>query len=134
VLAFDPALVLELAEAERASVLLGVPIMLIALMEHPDLTRRDPVLAALRGQLRRHRSGRAGARDRAAPRGEVQHRLRHHRVLPLITQTRLDDSVADRSGTPGQPMPNTEVMIADPVTGVPVAPGEVGELRARGYL
>ena len=46
VLAFDPALVLELAETERASILLGVPTMLIALTEHPDLARRD--LSALR--------------------------------------------------------------------------------------
>jgi fatty-acyl-CoA synthase len=40
VLAFDPALVLELAETERATLILGVPTMLIAVMEHPDLARR----------------------------------------------------------------------------------------------
>jgi acyl-CoA synthetase (AMP-forming)/AMP-acid ligase II len=46
VLAFDPALVLELLEAERAAVFLGVPTMMIAVFDHPDLARRD--LSSLR--------------------------------------------------------------------------------------
>jgi fatty-acyl-CoA synthase len=134
VLAFDPALVLELAEAERASVMLGVPTMLIALLEHPDLARRD--LSALRCVV----SG--GATVPAELVHAVEERLGARfsivygttECCPLVTQTRLEDTLTDRSSTLGQPLPNTEVMIADPVTGVPVAPGEVGELRARGYL
>jgi fatty-acyl-CoA synthase len=134
VLAFDPALVLELAEAERATALLGVPTMLIAVMEHPDLARRD--LSSLRCAV----SG--GATVPA----ELVHRIEQRlgvtfsivygttECCPLITQTRLDDTATDRSTTLGQPMPQTEVMIADLVTGEPVGPGEVGELRARGYL
>ena len=46
VLAFDPALVLELLESEQSNVFGGVPTMMIALLEHPDLARRD--LSALR--------------------------------------------------------------------------------------
>ena len=38
VLAFDPALVLELIEAERGTVFGGVPTMMIAILGHPDLT------------------------------------------------------------------------------------------------
>src|SRR4029453_2809295 len=46
VLAFDPALVLELIETEHAALSGGVPTMLIAMMEHPDRARRD--LSSLR--------------------------------------------------------------------------------------
>jgi fatty-acyl-CoA synthase len=134
VLAFDPALVLELAETERASVLVGVPTMLIALTEHADLARRD--LSAVRCVV----SG--GATVPA----ELVHRIEERlgvtfsivygitECSPLISQTRLDDALADRAGTLGQPLPQTEVVVADPVTGEAVAPGEVGELRVRGYL
>ena len=43
---FDPALQLELIESERASITLGVPTMLIALLGHPDFAGRD--LSSLR--------------------------------------------------------------------------------------
>jgi fatty-acyl-CoA synthase len=46
VLAFDPAVVLELCESERAAVFGGVPTMMIAMLEHPDFGRRD--LSSLR--------------------------------------------------------------------------------------
>jgi fatty-acyl-CoA synthase len=41
VLAFEPALVLELIESERSTAFSGVPTMLIAMLEHPDFERRD---------------------------------------------------------------------------------------------
>jgi len=41
VLMFDPALVLELIEAEHVEMMGGVPTMLVALMEHPDFKTRD---------------------------------------------------------------------------------------------
>src|SRR3712207_8191650 len=37
---------------------------------------------------------------------------------PLITQTRPDDPAAIRATTVGQPLPQTEVKIIDPATGV----------------
>src|SRR5712664_3628893 len=49
VLAFDPALVLELMEAERAAVFAGVPTMMIAMLGHPDIGRRD--LSSLRAAV-----------------------------------------------------------------------------------
>ena len=39
--AFDPGLVLELLETYRGNAMVGVPTMLIALIEHPDFVRRD---------------------------------------------------------------------------------------------
>ena len=54
-------------------------------------------------------------------------------LSPIVTQTRPEDSPEDRANTLGQPLPQTEIMICDPETNLPVAPGEVGEFCARGY-
>jgi fatty-acyl-CoA synthase len=132
--AFDPGLVLELLEAERANAMFAVPTMLIALLEHPDFARRD--LSALRCMS----SGGA-----PVP-GELALRIERHtnatfavaygttECCPVITQARLDDTLEDRTTTLGRPGPQTELMICGPLTDEPVAPGQVGELRARGYL
>ena len=50
--AFDPALLLALFEAERGTLMLSVPTMLIRLLDHPDARTRDLTswrLAALGG-------------------------------------------------------------------------------------
>ena len=52
---------------------------------------------------------------------------------PCITQTRLDDSPADRAETLGRPHPHVEVQIADPATGETLPAGAVGEILTRGY-
>ena len=134
VLAFDPALVLELLESEQSNVFGGVPTMMIAMLEHPDLARRD--LSALRCAV----SG--GAPVPAELVRRVEERLGVPFCIvfgttecsPLLTQTRLDDTDADRAETLGQPLPQTEVQVADAATGQPVPLGQVGELCARGYL
>ena len=38
---FDPGLVLELSETYGSTAMLGVPAMLIAMIEHPDFSSRD---------------------------------------------------------------------------------------------
>ena len=134
VLAFDPALVLELIEAERAAVFGGVPTMMIAMLGHPDIERRD--LSSLRVAV----SG--GSPVPAELVRQVEERLgvRFSIVFgttecsPLVTQVRLDDSAQDRAETLGTPLPQTEVKIADVATGGPVPVGQPGELCARGYL
>jgi fatty-acyl-CoA synthase len=132
VLAFDPALVLELLEAERAVMFGGVPTMMIAMLSHPDIGRRD--LSSLRVAV----SG--GSPVPAGLVREVEARLgvRFSIVFgttecsPLVTQVKVDDSDQDRAETLGTPLPQTEVMIADDRGPVPV--GQPGELCARGYL
>jgi len=134
VLAFDPALVLELLEAERAAVFGGVPTMMIAMLGHPDFGQRD--LSSLRAAV----SG--GSPVPAALVREVEARLgiRFSIVFgttecsPLVTQVQLDDSEQDRAETLGRPLPQTEVMIAGIAGGGPVPIGQPGELCARGYL
>ena len=134
VLAFDPALVLELCETERSSVLAGVPTMLIAMLAHPELDRRD--LSSLRVAV----SG--GSPVPAALVRQVEDRLKvmfsivfgTTECSPLITQVRLTDAADDRAETLGTPLPQAEVKVADISTGAPVPVGQIGELCARGYL
>ena len=134
VLAFDPAVVLDILESERSNVLIGVPTMLLTLLEHPDVAGRD--LSALRCAV----SGGSPVPAELVRRVENRFGVRFSIVFgttecsPLISQARLDDDDADRAETLGQPLPQTEVKVADPDTGDAVALGQVGELCARGYL
>jgi len=52
---------------------------------------------------------------------------------PVITQTRTDDSIAQRTGTVGAALPEIEVKIINPETGETLGVGESGELCCRGY-
>jgi fatty-acyl-CoA synthase len=134
VLAFDAGLVLDLAESLRGNVLAGVPTMLVSLLEHADLPRRD--LSSVRLVV----SGGSPVPAELAQRVEAELGVRFCIVFgttecsPLISQTHPGDVAEDRTGTLGQPLPQTEVMVSDPRTGQPVPVGQVGELCARGYL
>ena len=134
VLTFDPALVLELIETECGNVMGAVPTMLIAIMEHPDFSKRD--LSSLRAVL----SGGSTVPAELVRRIESTLGIRFGIVFgqteasPVITQTRLDDDPDDKALTIGQPLPQTEVKIVDPSTGDVVPVGEIGELCTRGYL
>ena len=130
---FEAARMLELIEAERGTVVLGVPTMLIAMLEHPDAARRD--LSSLKvvasggssvpPELVRSFSARFGVRFSVVY-GQTE-------SSPLITMVRPGAEPEDAINTIGQPMPNTEVKIVDPATGAVVPCGVVGELCTRGY-
>ncbi|MGH9023492.1 MAG: AMP-binding protein [Acidimicrobiia bacterium] len=132
--AFDPALMLQLLDEERATVALGVPTMLLALLEHPDLPGRN--LEALRVLL----SG--GSRVPADLVRRIESELGVRLTIvygttecsPIVTQVCLDDEAADREDTLGRPVAQAEVKIIDPVSGEIVPPGAEGELCVRGYL
>jgi fatty-acyl-CoA synthase len=134
VLAFDPALVLELFETERAAMFAGVPTMIIAMLGHPDFERRDlsSIRVAVSGgspvpaELVRQVEERVGARFSIVF-GTTE-------CSPLISVVRLDASAEERAETLGTPLPQTEIQVADVATGAPVSVGEIGELCARGYL
>jgi fatty-acyl-CoA synthase len=131
---FDAGRALELVERERATHFFGVPTMLIAMLEHPDVGRRD--LSALRSvtsggalvvpEVVRAIESRFGARF-CIVYGQTE-------SSPVITQTRPEDSTVDKAETIGRPLPQTAVKIVDPATGAVVPPGVVGELCTRGYL
>jgi fatty-acyl-CoA synthase len=131
---FDPGLALELSETYRGVCFGGVPTMLTALLSHPSLARRD--LSSLRYAL----SG--GAPVPAELVRRVEATLGIPFVITFaqtesscsITVTRPGDTPDDRAETLGRPLPQTEVKIIDPRTGVTLAPGTVGEICTRGYL
>jgi fatty-acyl-CoA synthase len=130
---FDPALVLGLVASEGAAVLGGVPTMLIAELESPAFPGTD--CSGLRAVL----SGGATVPADLVRRVEREMGVRFGIVFgqtecsPVITQTRLDDTIEDKAETIGQPLAHTEVRIVDPANGEVVPPGLPGELQTRGY-
>jgi fatty-acyl-CoA synthase len=130
---FDPALELELIESERATLLLGVPTMLIALLEHPDCGQRD--LSSLRLAV----SGGATVPPAVVRSMEARFGAPLSIIYGqtessgLITSVRLGDGPADRATSLGRPLPQTAVKIVDPATHAVVPPGVIGELCTRGY-
>jgi fatty-acyl-CoA synthase len=130
---FDPALVLELIEAERGAMVLTVPTMLLAMLERYASAPRD--LSSLRTVM----SGGAKVADTLVRRTtqtfgcEFSILFGQAELHGVLTQTRTADSPKDQAETLGQPMPHVEVKIADLVTGEPVGTDEDGEICARGY-
>ena len=130
---FEPGLVLELIESERASIAVGVPTMLLSLVEHPDFSRRD--LSSLRSvssggsvvpaELIRDIESRLGVQC-AVVFGQTE-------ACGFISQTELDDSAEDKASTLGKPLPGVEARVVEVDSRAVVSPGEAGELEIRGY-
>jgi fatty-acyl-CoA synthase len=130
---FDPAHVLEAFETYRGTHSLLVPTMLIAILDHPDRARRD--LSSVQTVL----SG-ASAVPASLVRRTIEQLGCRFSILfgqtethGVISQTRITDAPDDQAMTVGQPLPQLEVKIADPVTGDALAIGEAGEICCRGY-
>ncbi len=131
--AFDPGQLLEAAEGARATHLIGVPTMIIGLLEHPQFAGRE--LAALRVVM----AGGASVAPELVRAIEARLHARFNigygqtEASPIVTQLRLDDPPEVKADTVGQPLPQTEVRIVDPASGATVACGAVGEMCVRGF-
>jgi fatty-acyl-CoA synthase len=131
---FDAGATLEAVAAERCTSLYGVPTMFVAELGHPDLSRFD--VSSLRTgimagspcplPLMRQVMETLGAREVTIGYGQTE-------ASPIITQTSVDDPIEVRVGTVGRPIPGVEVRLVDPGSRKDVAPGEAGELAARGH-
>jgi fatty-acyl-CoA synthase len=129
---FDPGLVLDLVESERATLTCGVPTMLLALMGHADFARRD--LSSLRAvsgggavvpaELVRRIEAALGVQF-AIVFGQTE-------ACGFISQTRLDDEAEDKAATLGQPLPGVSARVVRPGSPDVVPCGEVGELEVHG--
>ena len=130
--AFDPGLALELHETFGATALMAVPTMLVAMTEHPDFTTRD--LSALTTVT----SGGSLVPAPMVRRFEEQLGATFTIVFgqtecsPVASMTDTDDTIEDKAGTIGRPMPGVEIKIVDPETGATVPIGVVGEYCTRG--
>jgi fatty-acyl-CoA synthase len=131
---FDPLRVLQYIEAERCTVLYGVPTMFMAELEQLDYhnynmsSLRTGIMAGAPcpEQLMRRVIEKMNLREMTIAYGLTE-------ASPGITLTPRTDSIQLRCQTVGRPMPEVEVKIVDPRTGRECKPGEPGELCCRGY-
>ena len=130
---FEPGLHLELIEAYRATHTLAVPTMLMAMLDHPSCGSRD--LSSLQVVMSGatvvpaalvNRTTEAFGCDLIISFGQTE-------LHGIISETEVTDSVEDQENTIGRPIPQVEVAILDPATGVTLPIGQQGEICARGY-
>jgi fatty-acyl-CoA synthase len=130
---FDPGRMLDIIEAEKLGFVMGVPTMLVGLLEAQSVLARD--LASVRMIV----SGGAMVPPELVRRVREVFGCDFETVYgqtessPVVTQTAADDSLDDLCGTVGRALPQTEISIRDPATNTVVPVGQVGEICARGY-
>ncbi|MBL6751972.1 MAG: AMP-binding protein [Nevskia sp.] len=131
---FDARSTLAAVQAERCTVLYGVPTMFIAELALPDFTAFE--LGSLRTGIM------AGSPCPVDVMRRVMEQMHMREVSiaygmtetsPVSTQTRRDDDIERRTATVGCVMPHVEVKIVDPATGLTLPRGAMGELCTRGY-
>jgi fatty-acyl-CoA synthase len=131
--AFEPGLVLELFARYRGNAMVGVPTMLVAMLEHPSFASTD--LSSVKAIC----SG--GSTVPAALVTLFEQKLGAPFTIvfgqtecsPVATMTMTTDTIEDKAGTIGLPLPNMEARIVNPDTGKTAAIGEIGEFCTRGY-
>src|SRR5262245_28211775 len=132
---FDPLAVLETIEAERATILSGVPTMFIAELERPEFARFDlsSLRAAVMGgspcpvELMKRVLVDMHCRDVSVVYGQTE-------ASPVITMSPPGEAARPRISAAGCTMPNGQVKVGRSGTGGRIVVGEEGEICARGYL
>ncbi|WP_436776181.1 AMP-binding protein [Yinghuangia sp. YIM S09857] len=132
--AFDAEATLKAVEAERCTVLYGVPTMFIGVLADPGFASYD--LSGLRTgvmagapcpvEVMKRVISDMGMTDVTICYGMTE-------TSPVSTQTRVDDSLAQRVSTVGAVHPHVEIKVVAPDSGEVVPRGEAGELCTRGY-
>ena len=131
---FSPALELELIETHRVTLLCGVPTMLLALLGHFDLAKRD--VSSLRTII----TGGAVSPPALARQAEAELGVTYMIGFAqteagcVISMATAADRADERAETLGRPLPHAEARIADLRTNETAGCGEVGEICTRGYL
>lgn len=131
---FDPLAVNKVIESEKVTHILGVPTMLVAILE---AQKGNPVdLSSIRGI--------SSGGSMVAPELVLQVQsvfgctpqiiYGQTESSPILTMVWRDDTLEDATRSVGQPVPHTEVAIFDPTSGEIQPIGEIGEIRARGYM
>ena len=132
---FDPLRALQLIERERCTVLNAVDGMLMPLLDHPDLDRRD--LSSLRtGGVAAVGGGRHGLLEdvlaRLVPLAFHPYGMTEVNAMALLHS--LDESAAERLVPGVWPAPGLQARVADPETDAPSGADVEGELQFRGPL
>jgi len=131
--AFEPELVLRLFDTYGGTAMMGVPTMLIAMLEHPsfgttDMSHVEAICSG--GSLVPEALVKRLETELGAPFTIV---FGQTECSPVASMTQTSDSIADKALTIGPPMPNVEVKIIDPESGETVPVGVIGEYCTRGY-
>lgn len=130
---FDPAMVIRVIERERTHFILGVPTMIVALIEAVEKSSADV------SSVRRIMSGGSMVppelcrKARGVFGAPIQIVYGQTETSPVLTQTWYEDSEEDLTQTIGQPAAHTEISIRNPATNAVVPIGEQGEICARAY-
>jgi fatty-acyl-CoA synthase len=130
---FEPGRMLDIVETERPALLLGVPTMLVGLIEAQDAEARNV------DSLRMIVSGGSMVPPDLVRRARSLFGCGFTTVYgqtessPVVTQTAADDCLDDLCETVGRALPQTEISIRDPATGALAPVGQIGEICARGY-
>jgi fatty-acyl-CoA synthase len=132
--AFDPALFLELIESEKCNNSLIVPTMILALLNHPDMARRD--VSSFSSILSGAATVPAALVQRAKKEFGCDFYIMYGQTEsngPFM-ETLKTDSVELQSETIGRPIPFAEVKVVDIETLRTVPVGTIGEFWVRGFM
>mgnify|MGYP006160861209 CR=1 FL=1 len=131
---FDPATTLQVVEAERCTVLYGVPTMFIAMQNDPtfadtDFTHlRSGIMA---GSICPVEVMKRCVEDMNMAGVSIAYGMTE--TSPVSCQTLADDDLEHRTASIGRVHPHVEIKVVDPITGETVERGEPGEFCTRGY-
>nr|WP_276562628.1 AMP-binding protein [Bacillus sonorensis] len=131
---FSPREVLKTVESERCTALHGVPTMFIAEMNDEDFASYN--LSSLRTGIMAGSNCPTEVMKGVIEKMEISEitiAYGQTEASPVITQTRVHDSLKRRVETVGRALPHIEVKITDPDNNREVERGRQGELCTRGY-
>ncbi len=132
---FDPESCLATIDSESCTTLYGVPMMFIAMLNHPKFdtftlkSLRSGIMggAPCPAEVLRAVMDKMHANEMSVAYGMTE-------TSPISFQTRLDHSFDQRVETVGSVLPHTQAKIVDPQTGETLPLGTAGELCIKGYL
>ncbi len=131
---FEPVLALTSVEVEKCTAVYGVPTMFIAMLEHKLFSRFD--LSTLRTGIMAGSPCPIEFMKRAIDEMHMREITICYGLTegsPVMTQTRVGDSLKQMTETVGREMPEIEVRIIDPETNQECPRGVIGEICCRGY-
>jgi fatty-acyl-CoA synthase len=133
---FNPAATLETIQNEGCTTIYGVPTMFIALLAILEGASVKPNLSSLRSgimagspcpiEVMKRVIDEMGCREITIAYGQTE-------TSPVVTQSRVDDSIELRVETVGQALPGVELKIVSSETGRTLPDNEQGEICARGH-
>ncbi len=130
---FDATEAVEAIEREAVTYVAAVPTMLLAMLEVQRQAPRD--LSSLRAVMGGGATVppdmiRSIEEGLGVPFGTMYGSTE---TSAMVTNSRLDDSLEDKSTTAGPPIPRVSLRITDPKSGQVVPVGEVGSIEVRGF-